>query len=69
MLELASLHLLYGRQFGLRDVVLVHVEQDILDHDDVPVLGTKKRITAVNRVRGYCGSWLRIYRYHGVGRP
>jgi hypothetical protein len=40
VLELAGLHLLYGRQFGLRDVVLVHVEQDVLDHDDAHLLVT-----------------------------
>lgn len=44
VLELASLHLLYGRQFGLRDVVLVHVEQDILDHDDAHLLVTPSSV-------------------------
>ena len=31
--ELTGLHVLHRRQLGLGDVILIHVEEDILDHD------------------------------------
>ncbi len=38
MLKLGSLHLLDWLEFNFRNVVFVHVKQDVLDHNDAQLL-------------------------------
>ena len=40
MFELTSLHMFYWRQLSLRDIVLIHVEENIFNHDDTHLLIT-----------------------------